>query len=156
MLFGVGAGAFDWMPGSTPAGGLMTPLAPPAATPDDGAGGAICSGGVGEAGGSGPGGAGVLVGGLDGCAHAAPGIAMEAAITAARSMILGISVSIRAKRRLPRLVSPAPANVRPAAQRTSCASSIAATLAVSVSSANGLAIISMPGGNALVSSTGPA
>jgi hypothetical protein len=72
MLFGAGAGTLDWMPGSTPVGGWITPFVVPVCgkLPDSLAGGAITSGGVGENGGGGPGGAWVADGGLDGCAHA--------------------------------------------------------------------------------------
>jgi len=84
MVFVVGAGAADRMPGSTPTGGRITPDPDGAAGSNacDWAGGAIFSGGVGDGGGVGPGGAWVTDGGLDGCAIAGAPVSASA-ITAA-------------------------------------------------------------------------
>jgi len=72
------------MPGSTPPGGWITPFVVPVCgmLPDSFAGGAITSGGVGAAGGGGPGGAWVAEGGLDGCAKAADALSAMAATMA--------------------------------------------------------------------------
>jgi hypothetical protein len=56
----------------------MTPDVVPPGIGVPNAGGAIFSGGVGEVGGRGPGGAVVLDGGLDGCADAAPTVSVRA------------------------------------------------------------------------------
>jgi hypothetical protein len=76
------------MPGSTPAGGRITPDAVPlcATVPGSLAGGATSSGGVGAIGGVGPGGASVLDGGLDGWADEAAAPSATDARTAMPSL----------------------------------------------------------------------
>ncbi len=160
MLLVTGAGGLVRIPGSTPAGGLITPVVVPPGIGVPSAGGAIFSGGVGEVGGVGPGGAVVADGGLDGCALATPKIGVTAskmavAAPAKRRESLVSSVFMPGERRRAPWVSWCPANVS-AAHLTIDVSSNAQTRAVSDSSAKGLAITSSPGDSAMSSSAVPA